>query len=1562
MTLGYPEWIGKFYKINEYSVNESTQNQRYGYNNINWPVISGTTRDVVGMYNGIMPRHMLPGLYKDNDEMIDQDEGVIAPYSINTKVIKKGNEEKSDAYDDALKMVSFDQITSFRNKIQPIIAYTSQTLNSGQYPALRASYNKRQEMNQPIIYQGKRCVISPVVLATTDDDVDSYQDYNSGDLVYGMVREHFPSGYTWWYMKQVLGGRYTRHPGGTYHMDDTGEIYNFDDNPEMFSAEDQARGITVKSAPYGVMSGGSGGMYTIGSRTIAKCAVFIHGLLPLDKQILAAYLIVGTSSVNPSKDPVGLSWSGGPAMYHHYHGMAAALNPKDYGGLAGYKGQPHFYDGRNKHFHGTAGHKDGYYNDVGQLVSTKNSNVVTYNSDDIAFQDESAYRLWGYDSHSVVDDRYIYYEDKFEEMIGNLCGLYDQSFYRIRGIDKKDIYSKEDDQKMSSGQSGTFLPIGTGYDNSSFQGLDLGLKFFNINLSDEKIDRKFQYVILDDDKNLVYKYTPSEVWKTGVSSEIQEKIDSHTYDIQFTASDGTEQGTVSYNFTQTDSVVKQIANEQSQGITGYFNMDWTNTKGYSYGKYKVDYGESYVQWNAPVIFQDGSPSPSNNYSGTTISEDQTGSVPRLIDITETVRKDYNARVYRKFSCKGGATFYDVRNFAFYDVKGKMDEDVNLQNKQIPINGSHQHEYLLNDNFTYPSLEDLQTIPTVSPSGDKYELSSKISQVIAQISDYNYSTIAKNYDGYYSIYPYESQVSDVNEHKTHYKNIFQSLGGNLYQIKKYEDFEKVIKIIFSEITDAKFKRVSNKKIMITSEKGFVINNDVSEVNNKLCYSMFNLIPGEYSPGQNRIVDVTDYVQGSHPKNLLYDKGGTARGKWEFDTYENKYQEFVIDLLRAPLCKQQRNWRNKGASTNYSNAKCPNPSCKAYDMGCGVAANMSGKHFDEQVGRCPICNASLQGAKGVITTPGDGIKTYKYDKLFSPDPFIGDVFVKPMTVTVGNTKKTCIFSVMYKENGGDVWKVLNSYELTVEEGKYKYKIQKKQDKKGKNDPPKIRARFLKIRCYPIEYSVKEEYKVVENRGYQIIVQRKNGNDFSNMGKFSFAGLPATFKRDGGDSSNDSQDVYINSAQIVAGTNNTQMKIALDRSVQKFKNQDQQNNYTRTYTFTFYPNKYTGGISDLLVAGYHYKTQEGEDAENSAGSGKVFLKMTDTYDVFQTYLTNSGTKYELYQVPIQIIRVGVGNYDTQSIILEQANSPTTELKWETEQKTYTVTDSNGNAKSYIYKKIKGGNYYYDFKNGYICLPLTDQNNKPFSDFQKTLSDAGIKQTFKPDSLFVSYWGGNGKSITLKAQAAGNGPSYMLQKNAICQLESNDNIEQKYSPVNRKFCKIIDAEGNEKSPTSYPWIVYNNIPSTLSIQKASLSNDKQGQWKFNAGQFRIPSFNGSELIGFGSEMGTKVDDRFISLFGKNCTRCMGICTTQVTLIGPPDAIISGDIIVKAPKEKVYKIKTGNGTGYTYTQRTGGIEKGIIICSVSPSKNNVGRVTKCYTKPKLVIFAKQAKKYDKLT
>jgi hypothetical protein len=84
-------------------------------------------------------------------------------------------------------------------------------------------------------------------------------------------------------------------------------------------------------------------------KTTAYCAIFLHGMLPLDKEILKAYVMIPAGNMKSAyKKPVGKRWTGGPSLCWHYHPRPVEHAPK--------KGSPYGPDGQVPHLHGNAGY------------------------------------------------------------------------------------------------------------------------------------------------------------------------------------------------------------------------------------------------------------------------------------------------------------------------------------------------------------------------------------------------------------------------------------------------------------------------------------------------------------------------------------------------------------------------------------------------------------------------------------------------------------------------------------------------------------------------------------------------------------------------------------------------------------------------------------------------------------------------------------------------------------------------------------------------------------------------------------------------------------------------------------------------------------------------------------------------------------------------------------------------------------------------------------------------------------------------------------------------------
>lgn len=1426
MTLGYPEGLGKFIKIPKGAESDDQTTLRYGKKYIKWKPEQDAC--VEGMWNPVVPRHMIPEWYGKSDEG-DEDEGVIAPYT--------------DSSNDALKMVSYDQMKIFRNGIEPIYAYVvGENATSGDYPTMRASYDQRESVTQPIIWHGRRSTISPQVLAATDDGRDSYQTYFSGDYVYGNVREYFPSGYTWWMLKNILGGRYTDNKGGGYHMDDGGTQLG------------------------GRMVGGSGGEYTCGTRTVAKCAMSIYGVLPLDKEIVKAYLIIRPSGVDPSKNPIGRSWTGGPVMYCHYHAL-----PKE-----------HYDDGHYKHLHGTAGYPPGqYFDDDGNFVN-EHPGTIYYSADDIAYQDDSAYRLWGRESHLVEDDRGLYYETNVKDTMTSIPCLYDTTFHRRVGTPKKSVMKYNNDSEL----------LGIGYDHESF-GSVAGFLMYNLSNTEWKRKQKYQYLVVDSDGMLVMKYPESTMWKTDTGEQIEKTISNHMATVELKVSDGSVERTKTYRFRQADSdLYADQMPRQSQAITGYFDMSWANTKGYVYDEYAVEKSRGGSGWNAPVVFQGDEPASSNassvtgsfSYEGGGVGF-QVGEVARCLDITENIQYLYNNRIDRTFVVEAGATLEEVMKWKYYEtLKGEklseIDDDVKLQNSQV--DRLDDGSCLLTDGYAYPELEgDVTDVPSIDPDGEKYVLAKKEARVVIQMA---FPLVIGENNSVYKLTVNGSVVS-----------------GNIPS-GRYEDMDSIIGHVESMFNGATVERASAFRLIVKSDKEIVISKC-----DKDCYESFGLsAPTTVSPLQNRTYDVTNSVAGFEPVNLM---GAEDGGTWTYDTYNESPQSFSVDLLRAPLCMLQRNWR-----------------------------------YEE----------------GDNENPGDGIMTYFYDAPFSPDPYITKVFISPQENLPTSYRVfvkpsvfsswRCIVNVEYRSNinqdGGKYSVVFpgksSSIEASVDEttGSATVTI----------EDHSVRARLVKVECdsemkdFLHEYELKHSF---DNNGYQVIA---NG-EFAGMGMISFEGLqavilphPVSEGADPFDFATEENTFEIVAAQLI-GDGNSTMRIALNKMA--YGDGGTYETIDGTYIY-FHALRQTGGLSKFKVYGCHYKTEEHDSAENDPESGKKYLTVTGMEDEYRWKLNVQTTKYSMPEPPTQILDVSVGTAGSGGVVLTEAENENTPLVWltKTESVTINVQDENGKLvpKTYSYQRITGGNYFYDIYKGKIYLPKNNADDIPWNDFEKEVKDINSFRSYLPNTLVMRCWSGNGKSITFTAKADGNGPSYMLEKNAIQEVAEGTTL-----PDNGTSCKMLDMYGNIVNGKKIPWICYNNKPCTLPVDYQSGSMQAVAQHSRTAGEFRKPFFTGKEI-------GDKIDDddAFVSLFGEHCESCYGRCETEITLTGAPNQILSGRLEFVAKAVTKRSVDVGGKTLY-YKERTGGLDKGIIIVSCAPVSSGGGRMTLCYSLPEIVIYAKEA-------
>ena len=693
------------------------------------------------------------------------------------------------------------------------------------------------------------------------------------------------------------------------------------------------------------------------------------------------------------------------------------------------------------------------------------------------------------------------------------------------------------------------------------------------------------------------------------------------------------------------------------------------------------------------------------------------------------------------------------------------------------------------------------------------------------------------------------------------------------------------------------------------------------------------------------------------------GDDGNGMWTFTSFDDLgSQSFTVDLLRAPLCKWQRDWRYEEGTSDYSNVKCPSETCKAHTMGCSVAANMSNKYFNSSSPCCPICGASLDGQPGATKVPGDGIMTYCYDAPFADNPFITKIVVKP------HPSFNTSYRVMVRGEGFSGWRNV----LDVE---YKYIGDDGDESKGygyvENYPNSgrvvengaseiilqagtVRGRFVKVECDGAQTSEFSSFEATASSGgnmYQVVAH----GDFSTMKNHDLAGTSLLISEspfNGGsnapsmDEIASSSNSYVIVSTQILGDKFDSMRISLNKPV----NWD---GGGRKY-IGFYAVKRVGGISEFSVYGFHYKEEASDDAENSPGSGGKYLTVTGMEDEFQWRINARSSVYSMPEPPTQIIEISAGRNGSAGIYLFSANS-VSELRWVTAEKKLNVQEDVGGGTTdtvqLSYKRIISGNYYYDALRGKIYLPTKDASGVAWSEFERSLRDHGVMETYMPNTLVMRYWSGNGRSLTFKARADGHGPSYMVEKNAIQKIHPDTLFNL---PYNGLSCQMINMDGGTANANNLgiPWVCYNNKPATLSIEQQSRSNSVQGTVSWNAGEFRKPTFTGKEIR-------DKLDDdqAFVDLFGPHCENCFGQCETEITLTGAPNQIVSGKLKFVAEPVTKRSVYVGGST-VKYEEKTGGLDNGMLIVSCAPIDSGDGRMTVCYDIPELLIYAKEPKLY----
>ena len=1424
-TMGYPEQMA-YHKPSDEFISEEMDKGTI-YKKLKWEGVTKEDRKRYSSVNEMMVETEIPGLVTDNTN-----EQFILPYTSTS--------------DDGLKMILADEIISLRNRLEPVMAYTSDIPSNNDYPRMRASYEKRlsQEFYRYSLHTC--CRVPSLVLAANDTGNDAYVQFWSGDSEWGSVREYYPPGMSWWWLNGVMGARYSSLEGGFYHMD----------SPEF-------------------LPGG-------GHRTVAKCAIFINGILPLDKEILKAYLIISPAG-EPSKDPIGRGWNG-VIHWEHYHANNTDLTWDDNNKIWVC---PHKGDGTERHLHGQAGF-EGIWDSNGDYHGKE------WSPSGVIPMSEGGYFGWG-DKSDQPDLYRSIYDDKFDKNWTSLCGATDEHFWSQAG-----------EEKINIGSSGKNIYVYKNYDYNQKKGIkNEGWKYNSRTPSAYAEDRKFRYVGVDEENNIIQNYSTDEIWQELSQSEFEKRAEDSKVTVEFIASDGDKDHEISRTFDQfSQQFVDSVYPSQMQQIAGYFNFEGINSEKSLQDMIEmIDKSDKKIP-DHPIIVQEDNGSKKtedhDNYSGTTVSS-EAGIVTRVLNVTPLVRNLYNSRIDRRFWCEAGKTLEEVsrKDFSKDDYgnaipswEGTGDQEIKEKewNKQERWSGEG---YLLNDLHTYPKVLEDRSLPETPDNGDKYEIAEK---EIKLSFEFSLPVILDEESNKYWVYHDNQETLSYEEIEIPSEGVLslvtaQNVMGMLSKIfgDKYE----------YEIQSDSMVTMTRKNC--DSSSYLIIKETIDD-----CYTKLGITPGTYIGVQNRCVTITSYYPGYDPIRL------SSGHPWITNQYEYSTQKTVFDLARAPLERSEKDYRYTAPSIDIRSCYCPKSGCGCHEskMTVGMWGERYNHHISTGEANCPSCGEDLRDQPGAVTQPGDGLYSYYYLDKFNENPFITGFSISMLYKSS--------FRISAKADYGSTWRSLLNVEYDEESQKHSYVFEGNLYSGISNMPIDFkiskdkwfRSRYIQIEVLPRQSSEIKTYsrtQISTVSDYSIGI---SGN-FTDLGNLKWENLNCLIEF------NDSLESQINTLSF-AKTNEDKTTLTL-----YFKKLIANSNVQK---ITLKPKRFYSGVSLFKVYGFHYVEKD--------------LTMTGPAKDRTWIFKKDSFYYQMDEYPTQILDVSIGPSQSGGIILSRAKSKE-DLKYSLISHEVPIVvkeqeDSLDNEyETAIGYSIASGNYYFDNIHNRIYLPsfgVNGNNEKiPVDRFENDISSNKYCVTYYPSNVSIRYWTGSGEEITLEASAESQGPSFQLEKNSITKIESISSF-----PDNGKSEKMPDMSGNVEE-RDIPWVCYNKIPSTLRYSTQLL----------NGGTFKLPQIPSTYL-------GKTVDNDkfFIDRFGENNENIIGKCFTEVTFFGAPDKVISGRISVVAPAITEYSIDAGDGEKITVKERTGGIKNGCIIVKTL-IKEREGRATLAYSKPVLVIYAR---------
>jgi hypothetical protein len=512
--------------------------------------------------------------FDPNDGELELDERFIEPYG--------------QHLGGGLKLITLREMKRLRNRIIPTLAYD---LNVDTYTAggdftdrAQADHLDRfSDTRKPLPFRTYGS-IPPQVLAANTNGVDAYLEWETGDLSNTKARAFLPTGQTWWRLNQLVGC--IKRQGGTnyLHLDQSGG------NDSLFWL------------PY------------TGDNVKSVVAMFLHGRIPMDKEILGAYLIYSPGDA-PDFEAIGCQ---GQYTGNVYTPFPLGDSPPEYAG-----GEYCFW----MHYHGyTTNHEKDHPWTFDSLrakqhVELGHPRPQWFNEQGTQDDPNQPWLLgdWA-DSYSASPELQIIDGDmEYKPFVtGGTEPLY------TKHIDILEPSFEDVNHGFDMPQQGFLGPWSWGQDLTQIR-------------------------------------TEHEIWKDMTFSEYS--ILRDRYHVNYRASVNTDEAVSTGEYFASYFRDYIWAREQ-QGVSGWLKMGSYESSGWFDRAVQIEEKIADNDWanQGEVLLQEDSTGVTGTGSGTPgggRGANQAGSVEKVVNITNTIRHLYNDRVARFYTAQFGLKYTDL---------------------------------------------------------------------------------------------------------------------------------------------------------------------------------------------------------------------------------------------------------------------------------------------------------------------------------------------------------------------------------------------------------------------------------------------------------------------------------------------------------------------------------------------------------------------------------------------------------------------------------------------------------------------------------------------------------------------------------------------------------------------------------------------------------------------------------------------------------------------------------------------------------------------------------------